>query len=65
MGKHDFQLESEIQKLKVKELKSKLVAEEQLMAKPRSLSNSPTVSSFKVSNLIAKRTSEISSNFCG
>jgi hypothetical protein len=48
----DFRPKSEICKLKLKELKSKLAAQQQLMAKPRSLSSNATVLSFKVSDLI-------------
>jgi hypothetical protein len=44
----DFPPKSEICKLNLKELKSKLVVQQQLMAKPRSHSNSATISSFKV-----------------
>jgi hypothetical protein len=51
----DFPPKSEIRKLKLKELKPKLAAQQQLMAKPRSLSNNATKSSFKVSNLIVKK----------
>jgi hypothetical protein len=47
----DFSPKSEIRKLTLKELISKLAAQQQLMAKPRSLSNNATKSSFKVSNL--------------
>jgi hypothetical protein len=43
----DFPPKSEIRKVKLKELKSKLAAQ-QLMAKPGSLSNNATRSSFKV-----------------
>jgi hypothetical protein len=50
----DFSPESEICKFKLRELKSKLAAQELLMAKPRSHSNNATISSFKVSNLIIK-----------
>jgi hypothetical protein len=55
-NKHDadFPSKSEICKLKLKELKSKVVAQEQLMAKPRLFYNSATISSFKVSNLSYK-----------
>lgn len=38
----DFPPKSEIRKRKLKELKSKLAAQQQLMAKPRSLSNNAT-----------------------
>jgi hypothetical protein len=38
----DFPLKSEIRKLKLKELKSKLAAQQQLMEKPRSISNNAT-----------------------
>jgi hypothetical protein len=41
--------------LKLKELKSKLVAQRQLMAKPGVFSNNATISSFNVSNLILKK----------
>jgi hypothetical protein len=51
----DFLPKSEICKLTLKELKPKLVAQQQLMAKPRSLSTNATISSFKVSNLIVKK----------
>jgi hypothetical protein len=40
---------------KLKELKSKLAAQQQLKAKPRSLSNNATISSFKISNVIVKK----------
>jgi hypothetical protein len=51
----DFPPKSESHKLKLKELKSKLAAQQQLMAKPRSHSNNATISSFKVSNLMVKK----------
>jgi hypothetical protein len=45
-NKHDadFPPKSEINKLKLKELKSKSAAQQQLMAKPSSLSNKATIS---------------------
>jgi hypothetical protein len=42
-------------KLKFKELKSKLVAQQQLKAKARSYSSNAKISFFKVSNLIVKK----------
>ncbi|KAJ7338476.1 hypothetical protein JRQ81_012360, partial [Phrynocephalus forsythii] len=51
----DFPPKSEIHKLKIKELKSKLATQQQLMAKPRSHSVNATTASFKVTNLIAKK----------
>jgi hypothetical protein len=51
----DFPSKSEISNLKLKELKLKLAAQQHLMAKPRSLSNNATISSFKVSNLTVKK----------
>lgn len=50
----DFPLKSDIRKHKLKQLKSKLAAQQQLLAKPSSHSNNATISSFKVSNLIVK-----------
>jgi hypothetical protein len=50
----EFPPKSEIRKLTLKELKLKLAAQQQLMAKPRSHSNNATISSFKVSNLIVQ-----------
>ncbi|KAJ7313393.1 hypothetical protein JRQ81_004720 [Phrynocephalus forsythii] len=46
---------SEICKLKLKALKSKLATQQQLMAKPKSHSVNVTIASFKVSNRIAKK----------
>jgi hypothetical protein len=51
----NFPPKSEIHKLKLKELKSKSAAQQQLKPKPRSLSNNATISSFKVSGLIVKK----------
>jgi hypothetical protein len=51
----DFPPKTEIHKLKLKELKSKLAAQQQLMAKQRSISNNATKSSFKFINLIVKK----------
>jgi hypothetical protein len=45
----DFPPKSVNRKIKFKELKSKLAAQQQTMAKPRSHSNHATISSFKVS----------------
>jgi hypothetical protein len=50
----DFSPKSEVRKSKLEELKSKLASQQKLMAKPGSHSNSATISSFKVSNLIVK-----------
>jgi hypothetical protein len=59
-----FPPKSEIPKLKLRELKFKLAAEQQLMAKARSLSNKATISPFKVSNLIDKNENEKLREIC-
>jgi hypothetical protein len=51
----DFPPKSEIHKLKLKELKSKLAAQQQLMAKTKVSFNNASISSFKVSCLTIKK----------
>ena len=51
----DFSVNSELRKLKLKELKSKLSGQQSILTKSTTHSNNVTMASFKVSNLIAKK----------